>query len=256
MLGAIAGDIIGSRFEGDAAPPAGFELIHARCRFTDDTVCTLAIAEALMTGRGFAGTLRGFVRRYPDAGYGGMFRHWAFADDAPAYGSWGNGAPMRCASVGWWSDSETEVLDLAAAQAAVSHDHPDAVKAAQAVALAILLLRRGEGAVSVRALLSERFGYDLRPEIALRRGGFDISAAGTVPPALTVAFEAGDWEEAVRRAVCLGGDTDTLACIAGAVAEAIHGLPAGIAASARDLLTDDLRAVLDRFAAASGMRED
>lgn len=254
MLGAIAGDIAGSRFEGDPAPPAGFALFHRDCRFTDDTVCTLAVAEALATGAGFAPTLRAFVRRYPDAGYGGMFLRWAFSDDAPAYGSWGNGAPMRVAAVGWWARSEAEALELAAAQAAVSHDHPDAVAAAQAVALAILWLRGGSAPAAVCDRLTARFGYDLRPEVALRGGVFDVSAAGTVPPALAAAFGAAGWEEAVRTAVCLGGDTDTLACIAGAVAEALHGLPGPIADQARARLTGDLRAVLDRFARACADR--
>lgn len=252
MLGDIAGDIIGSRFEGHPAPPAGFELFHDDCRFTDDTVCTLAIAAALMTGDDFATTLRAFVRRYPDAGYGGMFWRWALADDAPAYGSWGNGAPMRVASVGWWAATEAEALDLAARQAAVSHDHPDAVAAAQAVALAILLLRQGDTPAAVRDRLSARFGYDLRPETALRQGGFDVSAAGTVPPALVAALGAAGWEDAVRTAVCLGGDTDTLACITGAVAEAIHGVPGAIADQARSRLTEHLRGVLDRFGQTHG----
>ena len=250
MLGAIAGDIVGSRFEGHSAPPEGFELFHRDCRFTDDTVCTLAVAEALRTAGGFAETLRRFVRRYPDAGYGGMFLRWAFADNAPAYGSWGNGAPMRTAAVGWWADTEAEALDLAAAQAAVSHDHPDAIAGAQAVSLAILHLRQGAAPEDVRADIAARFGYDLRAETALARRGFDVSAAGTVPPALAAAFESTNWEQAVRTAVGLGGDTDTLACIAGGVAEAIHGLPRAIADQARDHLTADLRAVLGDFHAA------
>ena len=254
MLGAIAGDIIGSRFEGHPAPPEGFDLFHDHCRFTDDTVCTLAVAEALMSGHDFAEMLRSFVRRYPRAGYGGMFLQWAASDDAPAYGSWGNGAPMRVASIGWWAKTEAEALDLAAAQAAVSHDHPDAIKAAQAVALAILLLRQGNAPAVVQDTLTQRFNYDLRPETALRGGGFDISAAGTVLPALAAAFASSDWEEAVRTVVCLGGDTDTLGCITGAVAEAIHGLPSAIAAKARDSLTDDLREVLDRFQRAQETR--
>ncbi|MFD1510673.1 ADP-ribosylglycohydrolase family protein [Lacimonas salitolerans] len=254
MLGALAGDIIGSRFEGHPAPPDGFEFFHRDCRFTDDTVCTLAVAEALMSGQDIAKTLRSFVRRYPDAGYGGMFLRWAFTDEAPAYGSWGNGAPMRVAAVGWWARSEAEAMELATAQAVVSHDHPDAVTAAQAVATAILHLRQGDAPDAVHAQLTTRFGYDLRPETALRRGGFDVSAAGTVPPALTAAFEATGWEEAVRTAVGLGGDTDTLACITGAVAEAIHGVPEPITDRARGLLTDDLRAVLDRFEQALATR--
>jgi ADP-ribosyl-[dinitrogen reductase] hydrolase len=241
MLGAIAGDIIGSRFEGHPGPPPGFDLFHPHCRFTDDTVCTVAIAKALLAERDFGGALQAFVRRYPDAGYGGLFIDWAFADDAPAYGSWGNGAPMRVAASGWLAATEAKALDLAAAQAAVSHDHADAIAAAQAVALAILLIRQGARPASVRERLTRDFGYDLRPEVALRRGGFDDSAAGTVPPALTAAFEAPGWEGAVRTAVCLGGDADTLACITGAVAEAIHGVPPEIAERAR--LTDDLLAV-------------
>src|SRR5688572_19547071 len=175
MLGAIAGDIIGSRFEGRAGPARDFDLFHRACRFTDDSVCTLAVADALLGERDFAGSLRAFVRRHPRRGYGGMFRDWALRDDAPAYGSWGNGAPMRAAAVGWLTEDEAEALELAAAQAAVSHDHPDAIAAAQAVVLAILLARSALPRIAIRQRIAEEFGYDLSPERALARGGFDIS---------------------------------------------------------------------------------
>lgn len=247
MIGAIAGDIIGSRFEGHRAPPPGFALFHRRCRFTDDTVCSLAIADALLRGADFATTLRAFVRRHPNAGYGGMFRKWALSDDAPAYRSWGNGAPMRVAAVGWLAASEAEADQWAAAQAAVSHDHPEAIRAAQAVARVILALRQGESVADVRRWVTDLYGYDLRPESAWESGGFDVSAAGTVPPALVAAFDALDWEDAVRSAIGLGGDIDTLACISGAVAEVIHGVPDEIAERARSPLSADLREVLDRF---------
>jgi ADP-ribosylglycohydrolase len=250
MLGAIAGDIIGSRFEGHAGPAPDFTLFHPACRFTDDSVCTLAVADALLGDRDFAASLRRFVRCHPQRGYGGMFLDWALANTAPAYGSWGNGAPMRVAAVGWLARDEAEALELAAEQASVSHNHPDAMAAAQAVALAILLARSGLPAAELRRRLIDDFGYDLAPDRALARGGFDVSAAGTVPPALAAALAADDWEGAVRTAVCLGGDTDTLACIAGAVAEAVHGLPRDIAEAARDHLSDDLRVVLERFEAA------
>jgi len=250
MLGAIAGDFVGSRFEGRAGPPRDFTLFHPDCRFTDDSVCAIAIADALLGGRDFAQSLRAFVRRHPGRGYGGMFLNWALSDDAPAYGSWGNGAPMRVAAVGWLARIEAEALTLAAAQSSVTHDHPDSVAGAQAVALAIFLARSGEPQAAIRRRLAGDFGYDLAPDHALAGGGFDVSSAGTVPPALAAAFESEDWEGAVRTAVCLGGDTDTLACIAGAVAEALHGLPVDAAAAARSHLTDDLRAVLARFEAA------
>ena len=250
MLGSIAGDIIGSRFEGRPGPPHHFTLFHPACRFTDDTVCGLAVADALLGSHDFAASLRTFVRRHPQRGYGGMFLDWAFAEDAPAYGSWGNGAPMRVAAVGWLARDAAEALDLAAAQAAVSHDHPDAIAAAQAVALAILLARSGVPLENVHRRLVEGFGYDLAPQRALNVGGYDVSAAGTVPPALAAALSADSWESAVRTAVCLGGDTDTLACIAGAVAEALHGLPPEISETARNYLTEDLREVLTRFEAA------
>lgn len=247
MLGAIAGDIIGSRFEGRHPPGRDFELWHPRCRFTDDSICTIAIAHALLGDRDYAASLRSFVRRHPHRGYGGMFRRWAAEDDAPPYGSWGNGAPMRVAPVGWFAADETEALELAEAQSAVTHNHPDAIAGAQAVALAILLGRQGEPPLAIRARIVEQFGYELAPEIALRPGIFDVSAAGTVPPALAAVFEAADWEGAVRTAVGLGGDADTLGCIAGAVAEAVHRLPAEIAEAARGYLTDDLAEVLARF---------
>lgn len=247
MIGAIAGDIIGSRFEGHLSPPADFELFNAGCRFTDDTVCSLAVAAALLGDEDFATALRRLVRHYPRVGYGGLFLRWALADDAPAYGSWGNGAPMRVAAVGWLAEDEKACARLAAAQAAVTHDHPQAIQAAQVVADVILTARRGATVEQLRERVLGSTDYDLRPEVALRGGLADVSAVGTVPPALAAVFEASDWEQAVRTAVCLGGDTDTLACIAGAVAEAVHGIPDSIATQARQLLPADLIAVLARF---------
>jgi ADP-ribosyl-[dinitrogen reductase] hydrolase len=252
MLGAVAGDIIGSRFEGHPSPPCDFELFHPDCRFTDDTVCALAVADALLGGLDFAGSLRTFVRRHPGRGYGGMFLQWAFTEGAPAYGSWGNGAPMRVPAVGWLAKKEDDLIELAKAQASVSHNHPDAIAAAQAVALAIFLARHGMPRDSIRRNLMERFGYDLTPERVLVGGHFDVSAAGTVKSALAAALESEDWESGVRAVICLGGDTDTLACITGAVAEAIHGIPAEVADAARSYLTEDLMAVLTGFELATG----
>ena len=251
MLGAIAGDIVGSRFEGAGAPPHGFALFDPACRFTDDTVCSLAVAAARLDDGDYAATLRAFVRRHPHRGYGQMFERWARVDAAPAYGSWGNGAPMRTAAVGWLAADAADARREAAAQAAVTHDHPDAVAAAEATALAVFLARSTLPTARIAAKLEGEFGYDLAPRTALTTG-FDISARGTVQPALAAALHADSWETAVRTAVSLGGDTDTLACIAGGVAEVVHGLPVEIAATARRHLTPDLAAVLDRFTAALG----
>lgn len=247
MIGAIAGDIVGSRFEGGTAPKPGFALFHEKCRFTDDTVCSLAVAEALLQDGDFAATLKTFVRRHPERGYGGMFKQWAMSDRRTSHGSWGKGAPMRVAAIGWLARTEAEADRQAVAQARVSHDHPDAVAGAQAVARAILALRNGADIASLKADLESSFGYDLDPDNALAGRGADISTAGTVPPALAAALASDSWEAAVRRVIGLGGDTDTLACIAGSVAEARHGMPADIAARARSYLTDDLRATLARF---------
>jgi ADP-ribosyl-[dinitrogen reductase] hydrolase len=175
-----------------------------------------------------------------------MFLRWALADNAPPYGSWGNGAPMRVASIGWLARTEAEALDLAAAQAAVSHNHPDAVAAAQAVALAIFSFRGGARIAAVQRRIVEDFGCDLTPKPGPTYK-FDVSAAGTAASALATALAADDWETAVRNAICLGGDADTLACITGAVAEAIHGLPFEIAMTTREYLTNDLLYVLNRF---------
>jgi ADP-ribosylglycohydrolase len=154
---------------------------------------------------------------------------------------------MRVAAVGWLAKNEDDVLELAKAQASISHDHPDAIAAAQAVALAIFFARRGIPRDSLRRNMMERFGYDLTPKRVLVGGQFDISAAGTVKPALAAALESEEWESAVRAVIYLGGDTDTLACITGAIAEAVHGIPAELADAARSHLTDDLLAVLTRF---------
>jgi len=251
MLGAIAGDIIGSIYEAAPIRTKDFALFGPGVRFTDDTVCTVALADALMQGADFAATLRAYVRRYPGRGYGGMFRRWATTPGMPAYGSWGNGAAMRVGPIAHWARDEAELLRLAAASAAVSHDHPDAIAGAQAVALAMWLAQGGTDRSAIRALIARRFGYDLQESVEQIRSwyGFDVSCKGTVPPAIVCALEASDYQDAVRNAVSLGGDSDTLACITGGLAEILYGLPDDVAREARALLDDHLRDVVDRFQA-------
>lgn len=240
MLGAIAGDIIGSVYEGRPIKSKDFPLFGPGSVFTDDTVCSVAVAECILEDGDFAATLRRYVRKYPRRGYGGMFREWALTDGMPTYGSWGNGSAMRVGAIAYLARDQAEALALAARQSVVSPDHPQAVTGAQAAALAMWLARQGADGAAIRDTVGGRFDYDLSGDVATIRDGygFDVSAAGTVPPAIVCAVEADGYEDAVRNAVSLGGDADTLACIAGGIAEALYGLPETIAAQTRARLDE------------------
>jgi ADP-ribosylglycohydrolase len=249
MLGAIAGDIIGSIYEASPIKTKDFPLFGSGATFTDDTVCTVAIADALLLGGDLAQYLRAYVRRYPDRGYGAMFARWAPSPDMPTYGSWGNGAAMRVSAVAWLASDEADALATAGRTAAVSHEHPDAIAGAQAAVLAAWLARHGANPAMIRREIAARFGYDLSQSVDEIRAwyAFDISCRGTVPPAIVCALEASDYEDAIRDAVSLGGDTDTLACITGGVAEALYGLPTPVAELAKGHLDDDLLSVVELF---------
>lgn len=225
MLGAIAGDVIGSVHEGADAPPKDFPLFVPASRFTDDTVMSVAVASALLHGLDYTDELRRWGRAYPDAGYGGLFLRWLF-DPAPRpYQSFGNGSAMRVAAVSWALDDLDDILAEAARSAAVTHDHPEGIKGAQAVACAVFLARTGASKPEIRTAMEQRFGYDCSASLdALRKlASFDVTCQGTVPPAVVAFLESADFEDAVRNAISLGGDADTLACIAGAIAEAWYG---------------------------------
>jgi ADP-ribosylglycohydrolase len=200
-----------------------------------------------MVDGNFAKHLRRLCRCYPDAGYGGMFRRWFAVDDEPAYGSWGNGAPMRVSAVGWLARSIDEVDTLAEAQASVSHSHPDAIIASRAVARAIFLLSQGKETADVEESISKECSYDLSAGAIGTRPRFDITAKGTAQTGLSIALRSSSYEAAIRDVVLLGGDTDTLACVAGSVAEAIHGVPQEIAIKAKRRLPPDLLAILKEF---------
>lgn len=249
MLGAIIGDIVGSIYEANPIKTKDFPLFHPAATFTDDTVCTLAVADCLVANGEFARYLRGYVRSYPDRGYGQMFFEWAFADGAPAYGSWGNGAAMRVGPIAYAADTLEAAIDLARRSASVSHDHPEAIKGAQAVVASVFLALSGESAPNIRRQIGEMFGYDLNPTVDMIRPSyqFDVSCQGTVPPAIICALDAEDFEDALRNAISLGGDADTLACIAGSIAEVLYGVPEHIAQEGRARLPPELREVLQRF---------
>lgn len=250
MLGAICGDVIGSIYELRQIKTKEFELFGRFCRFTDDSVLTVAVAHAILTGTSYVEALRTIGRRYPNAGYGGSFRGWLLADDAGPYGSWGNGAAMRVSPVGFAYETEEDVLEHARQTAVVTHDHPEGVKGAQATALAVFLARKGFGTEAIRERISTQFGYDLSRTVNDIRPsyGFDVSCQGTVPEAIISVLDSDSYEDAVRNAISLGGDSDTLACIAGGIAEALYGgVPEIVREKAIRLLPSDLRKITDDF---------
>ncbi len=252
MLGAIAGDVIGSVYERQPIKTKEFPLLVRDCVFTDDSVLTAATADALLQGEGYADATLRWGRRHSNAGYGGSFFRWLLQDDPQPYGSWGNGAAMRVSPIGWAFDSAAEVLEQARRSAIISHDHPEGIKGAQAAALAVWLARTGRSKAEIRADITTRLGYDLDRSVDSIRPGyrFDVSCQGSVPEALVAFFDSDSYEDTVRNAISLGGDSDTLACIAGAVAEAFYGgVPEHIAQPVRTRLTPDLLAVVDAFAA-------
>jgi len=250
MIGAIAGDIIGSVYERRPIKTKDFPLFCPRRTFTDDTVLTVAVAEAILSGVPYVDSIRRIGRNHPHAGYGGAFFQWLFADDYRPYHSWGNGSAMRVSPVGFAFASEGEVLDQARMSAEITHNHPEGVKGAQATALAVFLARTGHGKEDIRVRLMTLFGYDLDRSLESIRPSyaFDVSCQGTVPEAIIAFLDSISWEDAVRNAISLGGDSDTLACIAGAVAEAYYGsVPAEIIAKVEEILTPDLWLITKRF---------
>jgi ADP-ribosylglycohydrolase len=256
MLGAIAGDIIGSVYEGKkhwltARTPDFQPLFSPKARFTDDTVLTVAVADALLHGGDLTGRLKDYYSRYQGAGFGGDFKRWAASDDAEPYGSWGNGSAMRVSPVGWVCETLQEVLHRARESARVTHNHPEGIKGAQATAAAVFLARSGATRWELRDEIERRFHYDLsftldaiRPTYA-----FDSSCQGTVPQAIVAFLESSDFESAVRLAISLGGDCDTLACIAGGIAAACYGVPEHIRTQAVARLDGPLKEVVAEFEA-------
>src|SRR5262245_30317991 len=250
MLGAIAGDVIGSVHEFQPPLPEDFPLFTPPRKPTDDSVLTVAVAEAILDRRPYAESLRRWGRRYPGAGYGMRFLGWMHAHDAGPYQSYGNGSAMRVSPAAWIHDTLEATLEEAKRTAEVTHDHPDGIRGAQAVAGAIFLARTGAGRDVIRELVQGRFGYDttLTMEDMRRESKMDETCPGTVPQAASVALMSVSVEDAIRKAVSLGGDADTLGCIAGSIAEALHGgVPRALADPVLACLDAELRDVVKRF---------
>lgn len=250
MIGAIAGDIIGSIYEFAPIKTKAFPLFDDRSHFTDDSVLTVAVANAILSGRSYKESILETGRRHPDSGYGGSFIGWLFSENPQPYNSWGNGSAMRVSPVGFALQSKEKVLTEAKKSAEISHNHPEGIKGAQATALAIYMARTGCGKDTIRSRIAGDFGYDLNRTVDSIRPdySFNESCQGTVPEAIIAFLDSNSYEDAVRNAVSLGGDSDTLACITGGIAEAFYGdIPDNIVEEVRSRLTPDLSAVVDDF---------
>lgn len=269
MLGAIVGDVVGSAHEHRPVQERDFPLFTRTSSFTDDTVLTTAVASAILEARGaadgttsspgepdYALAILTFARQWPRAGYGGDFRAWMRSAHPQPYGSWGNGSAMRVSPIGFAFNDIDTVLREAARSAAVTHDHPEGIKGAQAVALGVFLARQRATKAEIRKTITQRFGYDLDRTVEAIRPhySFDVSCQGSVPEAIVAFLESEDVESAIRNAVWLGGDADTQACIAGALAQAFYGvIPENIERETRSRLPEEIVRVVDEFSRVLGV---
>ena len=260
MYGAIIGDIIGSRFEFDRGSKSReFELFTSRCDFTDDTVMSVAVAEALMNAGKDADeetvkinlikSLKKWGQKYPHAGYGRRFKSWVLTDNPKPYGSYGNGSGMRDSAVGWFYDSLNRTREVAKWTAEVTHNHPEGIKGAESVAAAIFIARNGASKEEIKKLIEDEFCYNLNRTLDEISPSYKHveDCMRTMPEAFRCFLEADNYEETIRNVMYIGGDTDTLGAIAGAVAEAFWGVPEEIVESGMSYLSPDLLDVVHRF---------
>jgi len=250
LIGAIAGDIIGSLYESFNIRTTEFPLFDHYSHFTDDTVLTVALADSILNGIDYVDLLKDYGRSYPNAGYGETFFQWVHSAQTEPYYSWGNGSAMRVSPVGFAYDTLEEVLEQAKRSAEVTHNHPEGIKGAQAIAGAIFLARTGSDKPAIKAFIEETFGYYLDIPIETLRTiyQFDVSCQGSVPQALTAFLESTDYEDAVRKAISIGGDSDTIACMAGGVAQAYYGgVPEAIQEEVYARLDEPLAEIVREF---------
>lgn len=250
MFGAIAGDVIGSVYERTPIKTTNFPLFHQNCRFTDDTAMTVAVANSILEQVDYATSLKIFGRKYPNAGYGGTFIDWIFQSEVHPYNSWGNGSAMRVSPIGFAFSDIERVLIEAERSAEVSHNHPEGIKGAQATALAIHLAHTGEGKEKIRDEITTRFNYDLNRTVEKIRPSyhFDVSCQSSVPEAIIAFLDSDNYEDAIRKAISLGGDSDTLACIAGGIAQAFYKeIPLEIINTVRKVLPEEFLCIVDKF---------
>lgn len=254
MLGALVGDIIGSVYEFRNTKSTDFELFCGASNYTDDSVMTLAVAKWLLEDK--AHTIHYLIycmqelgNNHPYAGYGGRFAGWLCEEKPQPYNSWGNGAGMRVSPVGLYAKTLDEALALAAITASVSHNHPEGVKGAQAIATSVFLSKQGKSKKEIKEYVEQTFGYNLYRSIAEIRPNysFDVSCQGSVPEAIIAFLEGNSFEEVIRLAISIGGDSDTIGAMAGAIAACRYPIPDEIAERCDSILTEDLREIKNKF---------
>jgi ADP-ribosylglycohydrolase len=250
MLGAIIGDIAGSVYEFQPTKSLDFPLFSPNSTFTDDTVLTMATAVWILEGENYANLLKDFTRRYPHRGYGSQYHHWALSNENAPYNSFGNGSAMRVSPVGFAFSTQAAVLEQAKANASFTHSHPEGIRGAQATALAIFLARQNDSKMEIKNRIEKDLGYNLSRTYKSIQPGyvFNETCQGSVPEALIAFLASKSYEDAIRKAIALGGDADTQACIAGGIAEAFYkGIPAEIKTEAANRLPGEFKGILNRF---------
>jgi ADP-ribosyl-[dinitrogen reductase] hydrolase len=250
IIGAISGDIIGSVYEFQNTKRTDFQLFSNDTDYTDDSVLTIAIADCILNKKDYAHTLKDYGIKYQGRGYGTSFKSWLYSNDFKPYNSWGNGSAMRVSPVGFACNSISEVLRIAKETADVTHNHPDGVRGAQATASAIFLARTGNSKEQIKKYIVDNFGYNLNKNIDSIRPSysFDVSCSGSVPPAITAFLESSDYESAIRLAISIGGDSDTIACITGGIASAYYKtIPSEILKKVIELLPVEFLKIISDF---------
>lgn len=251
MIGTIIGDIVGSRFEFHNTNRVDFELFTPECSFTDDTICTVAVADALLRGEDFGKVIHEWCRRYPSpmGGYGGRFAQWVRSDSPQPYDSFGNGSAMRVSPCGYISNLD-DALRHAEASASCSHNHPEGVRGAVVIAHAVWLLRQGASKEDIQKLAEEDYGYKIRGVSVskLRKTNrFDETCQGTIPPAFCCFLESSSFEDAIRKAISIGGDSDTIGAIVGGLAEAHYGAPEALKQATLTYLPKEMKTTIKQF---------
>ena len=247
MLGAIIGDIVGSRFELNNVKSKNFKLFTKECSFTDDTICTVSVADAILSGKSYQDSVHEWCRKYPHpmGGYGGSFAQWVHSDDPQPYYSFGNGSAMRVSPIGLYCQTADSVLSEAKKSAEITHDHPEGIKGAQVTAMCVFMSRWGFTTDDIIKYAVSEYG-DI-PKFVPFSNPFNETCMNAVPVSVSCVLNSTCFEEAIRNAMIVGGDSDTIGAITGGIAEAMYGVPGDLKDIAMSYLPDEMKRVINRF---------